>query len=101
MSEQDILDLLEIPEHLETNTDLGEFANREPPAATPRNDTGGPCHLCQTHARRGCVRCERPACTSHHHVMYGLCHACVSDAKNSDEEVLQDRPRNLDIPWVE
>lgn len=33
----------------------------------------GPCSMCQSAATMRCLRCERPVCTKHHHVMVGIC----------------------------
>lgn len=101
MGEDDLLDMMDIPDRLGTNADLEAFRQTSDAGQTSaprRTRTTGSCHVCDAATQNECLRCERPACTRHHHVMYGLCTVCAHGKKQDEDDGLP--PSGLDIPWI-
>jgi hypothetical protein len=79
-------------------------AGPEPREGVPEAD--GPCHVCgegEEDARYACVSCERPACSSHMWVMFGLCEGCATEEqirKLRGERTQEDWSAFLAIKWV-
>ncbi len=102
MSEEELLDILDIPDHLGSNADLAAYADEHAGEPTPKDPQTprrepGPCYECSKIASAHCLRCERPACARHHLVMYGLCQECARGTKRQEGG----RPQGLDVPWIE
>lgn len=101
---EDILDLLDIPDHIEANQDLLEYdqtqTNNPAPQRTQKPPEG-PCAHCTQDAQRRCLRCERGVCRSHHTVMYGLCTPCMDEGTHTRDKKERSLYRDLGIHWIE
>lgn len=73
-----------------------------PEEPEPRDPTE-PCHICHELAATGrCVQCDRAACASHHWVMYGLCHECLTPQEMQRSRAAREPKRpELGIKWIE
>lgn len=113
-------DLFDLPDaDAGMNPDLAAWAKEhgdqaETPA--PLRPINGPCGVCSNRATTRCLRCERPVCSRHHHVMVGMCDRCTDASTKEREEADgsvhdttggpfgDERPRRhaeLDLDWIE